>query len=78
MVELSKAAGATFVARTTTYHVQQMADMIVQVDGNDTPLFFFIFPNQIFGGCFQVLFPNFSVLFIKDNFIHFFDRNRKQ
>jgi len=30
VVELSKAAGATFVARTTTYHVQQMADIIRQ------------------------------------------------
>jgi 2-oxoglutarate/2-oxoacid ferredoxin oxidoreductase subunit beta len=28
VVALSKAAGATFVARTTTYHVQQMADII--------------------------------------------------
>ena len=30
VVELSKAAGASFVARTTTYHVQQMADVIRQ------------------------------------------------
>ena len=30
VVELSKAAGATFVARTTTYHVQQIADIIRQ------------------------------------------------
>ena len=29
-VELAKAAGATFVARTTTYHIQQMADIIRQ------------------------------------------------
>ena len=28
VVELSKAAGATFVARTTTYHVQQIEDII--------------------------------------------------
>ena len=28
MVEMAKASGATFVARTTTYHVQQMADII--------------------------------------------------
>ena len=28
VVELSKAAGATFVARTTTYHVQQMTEII--------------------------------------------------
>ncbi len=28
VVELSKAAGATFVARTTAYHVQNMADII--------------------------------------------------
>jgi 2-oxoglutarate ferredoxin oxidoreductase subunit beta len=28
IVELSKAAGATFVARTTTYHVQQLTDYI--------------------------------------------------
>lgn len=28
VVELSKAAGATFVARTSVYHVQQMADLI--------------------------------------------------
>ena len=28
VVELSKAAGATFVARTTSYHVQQMTDII--------------------------------------------------
>jgi len=28
IVEMAKAAGATFVARTTTYHVQQMADII--------------------------------------------------
>ncbi len=27
VVELSKAAGATFVARTTTYHVKQMAEL---------------------------------------------------
>jgi len=30
VVELSKAAGATFVARTTTYHIQQMSDIIQQ------------------------------------------------
>lgn len=30
VVELSKAAGATFVARTTTYHVKQMTDIIEQ------------------------------------------------
>jgi 2-oxoglutarate ferredoxin oxidoreductase subunit beta len=30
MVEMAKGAGATFVARTTTYHVQQMADVIRQ------------------------------------------------
>ncbi len=30
VVELSMAAGATFVARTTTYHVQQMADVLQQ------------------------------------------------
>ena len=30
VVELSKAAGATFVARTTSYHVQQMTDIIRQ------------------------------------------------
>jgi 2-oxoglutarate ferredoxin oxidoreductase subunit beta len=30
IVKLSEAAGATFVARTTTYHVQQMADIIRQ------------------------------------------------
>ena len=29
-VKLAKAAGATFVARTTTYHIQQMADIIRQ------------------------------------------------
>ena len=28
VVEMATAAGATFVARTTTYHVQQMADII--------------------------------------------------
>ena len=28
VVELAKAAGATFVARTTSYHVQQIADII--------------------------------------------------
>ncbi len=28
IVELAKSAGATFVARTTTYHVQQMAELI--------------------------------------------------
>ena len=28
VVELSKAAGATFVARTTSYHVQQMTDIL--------------------------------------------------
>ena len=28
VVEMAKAAGATFVARTTVYHVQQMADII--------------------------------------------------
>lgn len=30
VVELSKAAGATFVARTTSYHVQQISDIIRQ------------------------------------------------
>lgn len=30
VVEMAKAAGATFVARTTTYHVTQMADIIRQ------------------------------------------------
>jgi 2-oxoglutarate ferredoxin oxidoreductase subunit beta len=30
VVELSKAAGATFVARTTTYHVKQLIDFIKQ------------------------------------------------
>ncbi|RLC30266.1 MAG: 2-oxoacid:ferredoxin oxidoreductase subunit beta [Deltaproteobacteria bacterium] len=30
IVSLSKAAGATFVARTTTYHVRQMADIFRQ------------------------------------------------
>jgi len=30
VVELSKAAVATFVARTTTYHIQQMTDIIQQ------------------------------------------------
>jgi 2-oxoglutarate ferredoxin oxidoreductase subunit beta len=30
VVELSKAAGATFVARTTTYHIQQMTDILRQ------------------------------------------------
>jgi len=30
VVELAKAAGATFVARTTTYHIQQMTDIIRQ------------------------------------------------
>jgi 2-oxoglutarate/2-oxoacid ferredoxin oxidoreductase subunit beta len=30
VVELAKAAGATFVARSTTYHAQQMADIIRQ------------------------------------------------
>jgi 2-oxoglutarate ferredoxin oxidoreductase subunit beta len=30
VVQLSQAAGATFVARTTTYHVQQMAKIIEQ------------------------------------------------
>jgi 2-oxoglutarate ferredoxin oxidoreductase subunit beta len=30
VVELSKAAGATFVARSTTYHVHQMSDIIRQ------------------------------------------------
>jgi len=30
VVELAKAAGATFVARTTTYHIQQMTDIIQQ------------------------------------------------
>ena len=30
VVELSKAAGATFVARTTTYHIQQMTNIIQQ------------------------------------------------
>jgi len=28
VVEMARAAGATFVARTTTYHVQQMSDII--------------------------------------------------
>ena len=30
VVELSKAAGATFVARTTTFHIQQMVNIIEQ------------------------------------------------
>jgi 2-oxoglutarate ferredoxin oxidoreductase subunit beta len=30
VVELSRAAGATFVARTTSYHVKQITDMICQ------------------------------------------------
>jgi 2-oxoglutarate ferredoxin oxidoreductase subunit beta len=30
VVQLAKAAGATFVARTTTYHIQQMSDIIQQ------------------------------------------------
>ena len=30
VVELAKASGATFVARTTTYHVQQLSDLIVK------------------------------------------------
>ncbi|GAK50083.1 thiamine pyrophosphate protein [Candidatus Moduliflexus flocculans] len=30
VVELSKAAGATFIARATTYHVQQMTDLLKQ------------------------------------------------
>jgi 2-oxoglutarate ferredoxin oxidoreductase subunit beta len=30
VVALAKGAGATFVARTTTYHIQQMADVIQQ------------------------------------------------
>ena len=30
VVELSKAAGATFVARTTSYHIKQIADVIQQ------------------------------------------------
>ena len=30
VVELSKAAGATFVARSTTYHIQQVTDIIRQ------------------------------------------------
>jgi 2-oxoglutarate ferredoxin oxidoreductase subunit beta len=30
VIELSKSAGATFVARTTAYHVQQIADIIQQ------------------------------------------------
>ncbi|UCE52379.1 MAG: 2-oxoacid:ferredoxin oxidoreductase subunit beta [Desulfobacterales bacterium] len=30
VVELSKAAGATYVARTTTYHIKQMQDIIRQ------------------------------------------------
>jgi 2-oxoglutarate ferredoxin oxidoreductase subunit beta len=30
VAELAKAAGATFVARTTTYHIQQMTDIIRQ------------------------------------------------
>jgi 2-oxoglutarate ferredoxin oxidoreductase subunit beta len=30
VVELSKAAGATYVARTTTYHIKQMEDIIRQ------------------------------------------------
>jgi 2-oxoglutarate ferredoxin oxidoreductase subunit beta len=28
VVEMAKAAGATFVARTTAYHVQQLADVL--------------------------------------------------
>lgn len=35
VVELAKAAGASFVARTTTYHVQQMADIIRQAIVHD-------------------------------------------
>jgi 2-oxoglutarate ferredoxin oxidoreductase subunit beta len=35
VVELAKAAGASFVARTTTYHVQQMADIIRQAIMHD-------------------------------------------
>jgi 2-oxoglutarate ferredoxin oxidoreductase subunit beta len=30
VVELSKAAGATFVARTTSYHIQQVTELIRQ------------------------------------------------
>jgi len=30
VVELAKAAGATFVARSTTYHIQQMTDILQQ------------------------------------------------
>ena len=30
VVELAKAAGATFVARTTTYHIKQMVDILRQ------------------------------------------------
>ncbi len=30
VVELAKAAGATFVARTTSYHVQQISDLIIK------------------------------------------------
>jgi 2-oxoglutarate ferredoxin oxidoreductase subunit beta len=30
VVELAKAAGATFVARTTSYHVQQITDIITK------------------------------------------------
>jgi 2-oxoglutarate ferredoxin oxidoreductase subunit beta len=30
VVELSRAAGATFVARTTTYHIHQMVDIIIK------------------------------------------------
>jgi 2-oxoglutarate ferredoxin oxidoreductase subunit beta len=30
VVELAKSAGATFVARTTTYHVQQIVDILQQ------------------------------------------------
>ena len=30
VVELARAAGATFVARTTSYHVQQIADIIIK------------------------------------------------
>jgi 2-oxoglutarate ferredoxin oxidoreductase subunit beta len=30
VVELAKGAGATFVARTTTYHIQQITDIIRQ------------------------------------------------
>ena len=35
VVDLAKAAGASFVARTTTYHVQQMSDIIRQAIVHD-------------------------------------------